>query len=185
MASALSTPAVPEISVEEYIARFVEGNEKPTCEYVDGELFPKSMGTMNHARVQRNLAHFLLVKYEDRYETLTELTTRLAERHFLVPDIAVIDLSHPIQGRYPSPNEPVFLCVEIMSPPDRFGKLAAKCEEYHAWGVPHCWIIDPETQTAWEYTPTDKEPRKQQTSLTAGVIELRFSDIFHGVKELI
>lgn len=104
MATALSTPAVPEVSVEEYIARFVEGNEKPTCEYLDGELFPKSMGTMNHARVQRNLARFLSEKYEDRYETLTELTTRLAERRFLVPDIAVVDLSYPIQAAIPAPK---------------------------------------------------------------------------------
>ena len=182
MATALSTPAVPGVSVEEYIARFVEGGEKPTCEYRDGELFPKSMGTLNHALVQRNLARFLSEKYEDRYLSVPELTTRLAERHFLVPDIAVVDRSHPVEGRYPSPRQPVFLCVEIMSPPDRFGKLTAKCEEYHAWGVPYCWIIDPDRQIAWEYTPTDYEPRKLQETLTAGPISLTFAEIFRDVQ---
>ncbi len=34
MATALSTPLAPEISVEEYIARFVDGGDKPTCEYM-------------------------------------------------------------------------------------------------------------------------------------------------------
>jgi len=180
MATALSTPAVPKISIEEYIARFVEGNEKPTCEYLDGELFPKSIGTLKHSQVQQNILFSIRQKYADRFNPLPELTTRLATNHFRVPDIAVIDLNHPIEGRYPGVKEPVFLCVEVLSPPDRFGKLAAKCEEYHAWGVPHCWIIDPETRTFWEYTPTDYEPRKMQTELTAGPITLTAAEIFHG-----
>ena len=181
MATALSTPAVPEISIEEYIARFADGNEKPMCEYVDGELIPKPMPTRNHGKVQRNVIHFLFEKYEERFDAIPELTTRLRERKFLVPDVAVEDLSHPIEGRYPGPNQPVFLCVEIISPPDRFGKLAAKCEQYHAWGVPHCWIIDPETRTMWEYTPADLQPRQMQESLTAAPITLAMAEIFHGL----
>lgn len=181
MATVLTTPAVPQVSVEEYIARFVEGNEKPTCEYLEGELLPKSMGTKKHSKTQQNIQRFILQKYEDRFDPLPELTTRLREREFLVPDVAVEDLANPIEGRYPGPTRPVFLCVEVMSPPDRFGKLAAKCERYHAWGVPHCWIIDPETRTFWEYTPTDYEPRKMQTELTAGPITLTVAEIFHGL----
>lgn len=182
MATAFSTPAIPGISVEEYIARFAEGGEKPACEYLDGELFPKSMGTLNHALVQRNLSHFLFVKFDDRYVSVPELTTRLAERRFLIPDIAVFDRSHPFEGRYPGPGQPIFLCVEIMSPPDRFGKLNAKCEEYHAWGVPHCWIIDPDRQIAWEYTPADYQPREMHGSLTAGPISLTFPEIFRDIE---
>lgn len=67
MASALTTPAVPQISVEEYIARFVEGNEKPTCEYVDGELFPKSMGTLKHSQVQQNIPFSIRQNYADGF----------------------------------------------------------------------------------------------------------------------
>jgi Uma2 family endonuclease len=181
MASTLSTPAAPEISVEEYIARFVEGGEKPTSEYIDGELFPKSMGTKKHSKTQQNIQYSIRQKYEDRFDPLPELTTRLREREFLVPDVAVEDLAKPIEGRYPGPSQPVFLCVEIMSPPDRFGKLAAKCERYHAWTVSYCWIIDPETRTVWEYTPGDYEPRKKTHGLTAGPITLTSSEIFHGV----
>jgi len=29
--------------------------------------------------------------------------------------------------------------------------MLAKCEKYHAWGVPFCWLIDPRKQTAREY----------------------------------
>lgn len=38
------------VSVEDYIARFLEGDEKPTCEYEDGLLIPKPMATKNTAR---------------------------------------------------------------------------------------------------------------------------------------
>ncbi len=86
-----------------------------------------------------------------------------------------------------------------MSPPDRLRTLATKCKKYHAWGVPHCWIIDPETRSLWESrpigllaatllraavsvsTPADDKPRKMQQELTAGPITLTIAEIFHGV----
>jgi Uma2 family endonuclease len=73
------------------------------------------------------------------------------------------------------------LCVEIVSPPDRVGKLFVKCEEYHKWGVPYCWVIDPEHKIAWEYFPADLEPRKVAVYLTAGPISLDLDDVFRRV----
>jgi Uma2 family endonuclease len=75
----------------------------------------------------------------------------------------------------------VLLCVEIVSPPDRIGKLFGKCEEYHKWGVPYCWVIDPERKIAWEYFPADLEPRKIGGTLTAGPIHLALDDVFRRV----
>ncbi len=49
------------------------------------------------------------------------------------------------------PEVAVLLCCEILSPEDRLGTMLATCEEYHAWGVPYCWVIDPVMRTAWEY----------------------------------
>ena len=177
MAAITSTPLV---SVEEYIARFVDGGEKPTCEYEDGVLIPKAMGTKKHSQVQVNVATLIRAGYAG-LNPLTELTTRLHEGHFLVPDIAVEDLAKPIAGRYPGKNEPVTLCIEIVSPPDRIGKLFGKCEDYHKWGVPYCWVIDPERKVAWEYFPADIEPRKVSDHLTADTIQLALADVFFRV----
>jgi len=171
----------PLVAIEEYIARFVDGGEKPTCEYVDGELIPKSMGTKKHSQVQMNVGRLIGNRYEETLNPLPELTTRLREGKFYVPNIAVEEMARPIPGRYPGPKEPVLLCVEIVSPPDRIGKLFAKCEEYHQWGVPYCWIIDPEPKTAWEYFPDDREPRKVEAALTAGPITLSLTDVFWRV----
>ena len=96
-------------------------------------------------------------------------------------DVAVEDRARPIQGRYPGPDAQVFLCVEIVSPPDRVGKLFSKCEEYHKWGVPYCWIVDPERKVAWEYTPEDIEPRRVIDALTAGPIRLTLEEVFERV----
>jgi Uma2 family endonuclease len=132
------------VKVEEYIARFAEGHEKPTCEYVDGELIPKPLGTKSRSHVQANISTLIRNRYGETFNPRTSLTTRLGHTKFYVPDIAIEDLANPIPGRYPGKSDPVLLCLEIVSPPDRVGKLFGKCEEYHKWGVPYCWVIDPE-----------------------------------------
>jgi Uma2 family endonuclease len=77
------------------------------------------------------------------------------------------------------------LCVEILSPEDRLGATLAKCEEYHAWGVPFCWVIDikeqvdPEKQTAWHYhSGTDPERIPSGGTLLAGQLSLPLAQLF-------
>jgi Uma2 family endonuclease len=48
-------------------------------------------------------------------------------------------------------TEPAILCIEILSPEQRLGEMLAKCEQYHAWGVPYCWMIDPGKGSAFRY----------------------------------
>ena len=38
-----------------------------------------------------------------------------------------------------------------LSPEAVLGATLAMCEEYHAWGVPFTWVIDPVKRAAWEY----------------------------------
>jgi Uma2 family endonuclease len=159
----------------------LNGGEKPTCEYVNGELFPKSIGTKKHSRTQQNIQYYIRQKYGEAFNPLPELTTRLRKTKFYVPDVAIEDRAHPIKGRYPGPEDPVFLCVEVRSPPDRIGKVFGKCEEYHKWGVRYCWVIDPERKIAWECTPEDTEPRRMADALTAGPITLKLDEVFEGV----
>jgi len=174
-------PNTPKVPLESYLARFVEGGEKPTCEYIDGELVPKPMPSKDHSRVQMNIGFSIRRDFAERFTVLPELTVRLRETRFLVPDLAVEDLSNPIEARYPGPRQPVFLCVEVKSPDDRLGRLFSKCEDYHAWGVPYTWVIDPERKIAWEYTPADAEPRRAEEALGAGPIRVGLADVFRGV----
>src|SRR5271154_4785362 len=115
------------VSVEDYLHR----TEKPYCEYLDGVLYPKGLPTTPRARAQ-----FMLMMLLDSQgvEALAEMHVRLSSTKYLIPDVIA---SPVIQAPYPT--EPVLLCIEILSPEDRVGAMLAKCEAYHAWGVPFCW----------------------------------------------
>ena len=155
------------VSVEDYLHR----TEKPYCEYIDGVLYPKAMPTKLHALVQFMLITLLR---KQCVEALSEVSVRLNATKFLIPDVIA---APTIQSPYPT--EPVLLCVEILSPDDRVGAMLAKCELYHAWGVPFCWVIDPEKQTAWLYNSGGEPERIERGgTLTAGELSVRLEELF-------
>jgi Uma2 family endonuclease len=80
------------VSVEEYLNR----SDKPSCEYLEGTLHPKPMPTKLHALVQ-----FLLVTLlrKQNIEALAEVTVRLSERRFLVPDVIAAPACLPLSSR--------------------------------------------------------------------------------------
>jgi len=55
--------------------------------------------------------------------------------------------------------------------------MLAKCEEYQAWGVPFCWVIDPVKRTAWEYH-SGGEPVRAIVALRAGEIVVSVEELF-------
>jgi Uma2 family endonuclease len=161
----MSTAAL--VSVEDYLHR----TEKPYCEYMDGVLHPKAMPTKLHA-----LAQYMLVVLLRRQgvEALAEMHVRLSSTKYLIPDVIAAPV---IQGPYPT--EPVLLCIEILSPDDRVGAMLAKCEQYHAWGVPFCWVVDPEKQTAWQYhSGGEPEHLERGGTLTAGELIVHLEELF-------
>jgi len=155
------------MSVEEYL----KYSSKPNAEYIDGVLRPKPMATGLHGLVQFVL---LLLLRRQGVDARPEVTVRLSPTKFLIPDV-IADQTLP--NLYPI--EPVLLCVEILSPEDRLGATFTKCEEYHAWGVPHCWVIDPVKQTAWEYDAQCDPVRVEiGGSLHAGNLVVHLADLF-------
>ena len=91
-----------------------------------------------------------------------------------MPDVIAAPV---LQGRYPT--EPVRLCVEILSPGDRRRAMLAKCKEYHASGVPFCWVVDPEKQTAWQYhSGGEPEHLERGDTLTAGELIISLDELF-------
>ena len=111
-----------------------------------------------------------LINANQGYLAATELTVRIREGKYLVPDVGV-QAREAIQD--PCPTKPIFLCVEVLSPEDRFADVLAKCDEYLAWGVPMTWIVDPELRRAWQYSGRAPQEVPATGNLTAG--ELRVS----------
>ena len=159
------------VSVEEYLAT----SYKPACDYLDGVLRQKSLPTRKHSLIQTFLCQLINTGFPG-FEAVSELTARIHERRYLVPDVAVQRKNH-IQDPYPL--EPIHLCVEILSPNDTASETFAKCEEYLSWGVHMTWVLDPEFERAWEYR---KGQRPHEIppggSLTAEGISIPLSDIF-------
>ena len=166
MASTTSTL----VSVEEYLRR----TEKPNCEYEDGVLYPKPMATTLHSLTQ---SKSVLLLARQGALALPELTVPVTQKRFLVPDVTVVR-----RIEQPYPTEPALLCIEILSPEQGLGEMLAKCEKYHAWGVPYCWVIDPEKPTAWEYH-AGGEPVKLDRAgvLRAGELAISLAELFSGL----
>ena len=164
-----STTLVP---VEEYL-RY---SEKPNCEYREGVLYPKPTPTTLHG-----LLEFMLVVMLRGLglEAAPEVTVRLSPTKYLVPDVIAAPLLES-----PYPTEPVLLCCEILSPEDRLGTMLAKCEEYHAWGVRFCWVIDPVKRSAWEYH-SGAEPVRVASALCAGEITVSLDELFSVLTGLV
>jgi Uma2 family endonuclease len=159
------------VSVEKYLRT----NYKPACDYIDGVLHQKPMPTRKHGSTQARLAQ-LINECSPDLDAETEVNVRIREGKYLVPDLIVQERDR-IQDPYPS--EPVYLCVEVLSPDDRLSVVVSKCEDYAAWGVQTSWIVDPESQRAWEYSSRQLLVEVPAAgSLQAGTISIPLADVF-------
>lgn len=159
------------ISVEEYLRTDYE----PNCEYLDGVLRRKTMPTYNHGMLEFRFCE-LIKALNLGYRGVPEQTLRLNETRYLIPDVAVQRLS---ELQRPYPTRPIALCIEILSPDDRFGEVLSKCEEYHAWGVPVCWLADPDRQECWMYEAGGRPQLVARNGiLIAHEMEIKVSDVF-------
>jgi Uma2 family endonuclease len=156
------------VPVEKYLGY----SDKPNCEYREGVLYPKPMPTTFHG-----LLEFMLVVMLRKLglQAVAEVTVRLSPTRYLVPDV----IAAPVLTS-PYPAEPVLLCCEILSLEDRLGTMLAKCEEYHAWGVPFCWVVDPVKRTAWEYHSAS-EPVRVTLTLRAGALSVSLDELFSAL----
>ena len=157
------------------VEAYLRMTEKPNREYRDGAIFPKAMPTKLHSIIQRVLVTMLESQGASAFP---ELTLSLSTTKYLIPDVVVAD---DFAGPYPT--EPVRLCCEILSPEDRIGTMLAKCEEYHAWGVPFCWVIDPVKRAAWEYHGGG-EPVRVTGTLSAGDISIGVEELFSSLDHI-
>jgi Uma2 family endonuclease len=161
-------------TVEEYLRM----TSKPNCDYIDGVIRRKPWPTWSHARCQGCVAS-LLHTVSPNFEACIELTCKIREGMYLVPDVAVMRRDR-IQDPYPT--EPVHLCAEILSPEDKFSEILKKCEDYHAWGVETTWIVDPDARRAWEFRKGQLPAEvPQDGSLTADGISIVLTDLFSAL----
>ena len=142
--------AATQISLAEYL----NTDYSPDVDFVDGATVDRNVGKRKHSRMQSRLARYLdAAGLDPSKEVLVEQRVRVAETRVRVPDICVAD-----RNEDEILTAPPDLCVEILSPDDRWSRIQTQIQEYLAFGVPMVWIIDPYTNEAWAATSLQIQP---------------------------
>ena len=97
---------------------------------------------------------------------------KLRPRLYRIPDAAVFLGSEPPAV----PDTPPLVAIEILSADDRMPEVLDKLREYRAWGVPHIWLVDPESR--WMYIYDDGLREVGSLKLPELDFELQPADVF-------
>jgi Uma2 family endonuclease len=116
---------------------------EPDCEFEDGVLIERHLGTEKHSWMQAALAAYIFRRRRAwGVNVYTEQRTRVRPGKYKLPDICIV------QG--PRPETPIFeqpplLAIEILSPEDRPLRVDRTIAEWLEFGVGYVWVVDPET----------------------------------------
>jgi len=138
--------ATTAVTIQEYLST----SYRPDCDYVDGEIQERNVGTYDHGRLQGAIfAYFYVRRKEWGISVVPEQRVQVSPTRFRIPDVCVI-LGPPTDQIF---REPPFICIEILSPDDRVSRTNERMADYFRFGVPYVWLIDPQTRKAWRCTP--------------------------------
>jgi len=131
------------------IAEYLSTSYRPDCDYVDGEIQERNLGTYGHARLQMAVAgYFFARRKEWGICVVPEQRVQVSPTRFRIPDVCVV-IGEPKEEIF---REPPFICIEILSPEDRLPRINDRMADYLHFGVPYVWLLDPKTHRAWRYT---------------------------------
>jgi Uma2 family endonuclease len=141
----MTAPVKVRVSEEEYLATMT--GEKPSLEFVNGEVFQKPMTKESHLLVVDEVLAALRA-YRQRTGGMSgpEGTVNLSlgpDRRYRVPDAAYWGPDRPRTGGV---FVPPTAAIEVRSEGQSMAELRDKCREYLARGVDVCWLIDPDAQ---------------------------------------
>ena len=161
------------ISAEEYLRT----SYRPDCDYVDGEVQERNMGEKSHAKLQKAILLYLSAREKELgIWVIQEQRVQVSAKRFRIPDICVT-LGEPNEEIL---HEPPFICIEILSPEDRWPRIQQRIDDYLAMGVPYVWVLDPSTKTAYSAKPSE---RVQQ--VTTGVLKTQNPSVELPLSEIL
>lgn len=167
------------IPVEQYL----HTTYRPDRDYVDGEVQERNLGERWHSSVQMMIGIiFGRNRREWGFIPLSEQRVQVSPTRYRVPDICVVPATEPFT---PILHKPPVLCVEILSPEDRFSRILERVEEYLQMGVHEVWIIDPRTREVWTATGNGRPTLFTASELTLDGTPVRIavSEIFALIDE--
>ena len=171
--------AVPPLSA------YDDSNDPEYFEFLDGRwIKKKSVGRRKHSQLNRIVRSALAPFAQKMNSVVEEEWTVMYGEEKAVPDVTFSFPSYGEKDGYLV--APAFLVVESVSPKQRRTTLFDKCrQKYHVWGVPYCWILDPEEEAGYEAHREMNGLFRLTDVLTAGPdIELAVADVFETLNQL-
>ena len=161
------------VSFEEYLGT----SYRPDCDYVDGAVIERTVGQKDHSKLQGEIfAWFRDRRRALRIAVFPEQRLQVSPTRCRVPDICVVHLPEPEEQVF---TQPPCICIEILSPEDRFPKLQDRLDDYLAMGVPNLWVIDPASRRGWRITTEGHFEALDHCLRTPdGQVSLPISDLF-------
>jgi Uma2 family endonuclease len=173
MAAATTTlPAI--LTLEEYLHTAYH----PDCDFVDGILDERNVGSVKHSILQTFLAVWFSSNGRDwRVRPLVELRTQVSESSVRIPDVAVVSIDAVLPDA--ALTTPPFIAIEILSPDDRMPRVLQRLDDFLAMGVPNVWLLDPIERVAYTYSPSGlKIVHTPQLSVPDSPIHLDLPTLF-------
>jgi Uma2 family endonuclease len=161
------------VSLEEYLAT----SYRPDCDYVDGALVERNVGTKDHSKLQDEiLAWFRARRDVYRIVQFPEQRVRVSRTRYRIPDVCVVQLPEPDEQVFTTPP---YICIEVLSPDDSFPSMQNRSDDYLAMGVPNIWVLDPASRRGWRITRDGHlEARDGILRTEDGRIEMPIADLF-------
>lgn len=139
----MATTARP-LTVDEYL----HSNYSPDCDYVDGELQERNVGELDHTKLQTALAiWFGSHDKEWNIRTVVELRIQVAPTRFRIADVCLLSRDAPVEQ---VPQHPPLVIIGVLSPEDRVSRYQERLDDYRKMGVPHLWVVDPQTRRGYD-----------------------------------
>ena len=134
------------VSEQEYLGTHYE----PDCEFEDGVLIERYVGTEKHSWLQAALAAYIFRRRKAwGVNVYTEQRIRVGHGKYKLPDLCIVHGPRPATVIF---DQPPLVIIEILSPEDRPLRVDQTIAEWLEFGAGYVWVIDPETQESVVHT---------------------------------
>ncbi len=163
------------LTLDEYILT----SYRPDCDFVDGYLEERILGTPKHAYLQMKLgAWFGAREKEWNIVVMGDVRTRVGINRVRLPDVAIL-VKESADFDAPLLQTPPLIAIEILSPEDRLNRVTIRLGDFLTMGVPFIWLIDPVKRAAYTYTAAGLQPANtQRLTLPNSPIYLDLPELF-------
>jgi Uma2 family endonuclease len=140
------------VTEEEYLSSSYE----PDCEFEDGVLIERHVGTEKHSWLQIALGSYVFRRRKAwGVNVYSEQRNKLRAGKYKLPDICIVQGARPSTPIF---EVPPLVAIEILSPEDRPVRVDKTIADWLAFGVGYVWVIDPETMESMLHTTQGRVP---------------------------